>query len=194
MHVLVHKIQNGEPESSEGGQGQQGGQVLEKNLKILRKQSHMSHKWFLVSRAVLKEKFLYGSVRFSFSGTRPAQMFLFYKENLWAQHLRVTETHGENFRLVCWYFNINTSNSLAHCCSLGATCHSSAGAASASRFLEVYRVLVGFRVKAEVKVVREYIISISVLTKIHLKDECVRVAAKTYELALKFLFFWRRMC
>lgn len=33
VHVLVHEVQNGEPEGSEGGQGQQGGQVLEEDLE-----------------------------------------------------------------------------------------------------------------------------------------------------------------
>ena len=32
VHVLVHEVQDGEPESGEGGQGQQGGQVLQEHL------------------------------------------------------------------------------------------------------------------------------------------------------------------
>lgn len=32
MHVLVHEIQNGEPESSKGREGQQRRKVLEENL------------------------------------------------------------------------------------------------------------------------------------------------------------------
>ncbi len=33
MHVLVHEIQNGQPEGREGGQRKQGGQMLEENLE-----------------------------------------------------------------------------------------------------------------------------------------------------------------
>lgn len=33
MHVLVHEIQNGEPEGSKGWQGQQRREVLEENLE-----------------------------------------------------------------------------------------------------------------------------------------------------------------
>ena len=32
QHVLVHEVQDGEPESSEGGQGQQRGQMLQEYL------------------------------------------------------------------------------------------------------------------------------------------------------------------
>lgn len=33
MHVLVHEIQNGEPEGSKGGQGKQRREVLKENLE-----------------------------------------------------------------------------------------------------------------------------------------------------------------
>lgn len=33
VHVLVHEIQNGKPESSKGGQGEERREVLEENLE-----------------------------------------------------------------------------------------------------------------------------------------------------------------
>lgn len=43
MHVLVHEIQNGEPEGSKGGQGQQRREVLEEDLEQTRerRQAHV---------------------------------------------------------------------------------------------------------------------------------------------------------
>ena len=44
MHVLVHEVQNGEPEGSKGGQGQQGGQVLKEHLGTANQCHALSHR------------------------------------------------------------------------------------------------------------------------------------------------------
>lgn len=53
MHVLVHEVQNGEPEGSKGGQGQQRREMLEEDLEQTQEsQSHGS----LVIRAELMDQ------------------------------------------------------------------------------------------------------------------------------------------